>query len=146
VNDCDDIRATAPLWQAILHGAGRLEATLEARLAEAGLSISKLGVLRLLVVEGASIPLSRLADRLSCCKSNVTQLVDRLESEGLVARVPDPSDRRSILATITDAGRERYEAGSRLVAEAEEGLVAGLSAEERDRLRELFGRFAAGCD
>ena len=134
--------STESLWQTILFGAGRLEAAIEARLAEVGLSISKLTVLGHLVGEGGAIPLSRLAGRLSCVKSNVTALVDRLEADGLVARVADPSDRRSILASITPEGRERHAAAVALLDRTEAELFEGVTFEDRDRLRALFRRIA----
>jgi DNA-binding MarR family transcriptional regulator len=134
--------STESLWQTILFGAGRLESAIEARLAEVGLSISKLSVLRHLVDHDGAIPLSRLAGRLSCVKSNVTQLVDRLEADGLVARVPDPSDRRSILASITTEGRARHAAAAVILDRTEAELFEGVAFEDRDHLRALFRRIA----
>jgi MarR family transcriptional regulator, transcriptional regulator for hemolysin len=141
VNDLTHTPPDVPLWREILNGAERIEAAVEARLAATGLSTSKLSVLRTLA-EGDAIPLSRLAERLACVKSNVTQLVDRLEADGLVARVPDPSDRRSILASITPTGRERYAAATALLERTEAELFEGISPEERDGLRALFRRIA----
>jgi DNA-binding MarR family transcriptional regulator len=54
---------------------------------------------------GEPVPLGQFAERLSCVKSNITQFVDRLEVDGLVARRPDPRDRRTKLAALTTAGR-----------------------------------------
>ena len=134
--------STESLWQTVLFGSWRLEAAIEARLAEIGLSISKLSVLGHLVAEDGAIPLSRLAGRLSCVKSNVTQLVDRLEADGLVARVPDPSDRRSILASITPEGRDRHAAAAVVLDRTEAELFEGVTFEDRERLRALFRRIA----
>src|SRR6516164_1441833 len=93
---------------AVLHAAGSLEARVEARLAEVGMSLPKLAALHQLTHAGDSLPLGQLAERLACVKSNVTQLVDRLEADGLVMRAADPSDRRSRLAVITEAGKSAY--------------------------------------
>src|SRR5262245_54606401 len=51
-------------------------------------------------------PMRRIAERLRCEPSNVTGIIDRLESRGLVERRPDPGDRRVKLAAATDTGRE----------------------------------------
>jgi len=75
----------------------------EERLADAGLSLPKLAALHQLSQAGDSLPLGQLAERLACVKSNVTQLVDRLEADGLVVRAADPNDRRSRLAVLTDS-------------------------------------------
>src|SRR5881392_4257462 len=107
---------------AVLHASGVLEARMESRLADVGLSIAKLAALRQLRLAGDSLPLGQLAERLACVKSNVTQLVDRLEADGLVSRAPDPNDGRSRLAILTPAGREAYEQGIRIHRAAEQEL------------------------
>ena len=53
-----------------------------------------------------SLPLSVVEQRLQVHPTSVTNTVDRLEAQGLVRRVPHPTDRRTTLAEITDAGRE----------------------------------------
>ena len=50
------------------------------------------------------LPMRRLADTLSCDASNVTGLVDRLESRGLVRRQPSPRDRRVKALHLTPTG------------------------------------------
>ncbi|HSL69177.1 MAG TPA: MarR family transcriptional regulator, partial [Longimicrobiales bacterium] len=92
----------------IIHAGHHVEHRLETALASVGLSLAKLGALRHLIESGEPLALGQLAERIACVKSNVTQLVDRLENDGLVKRVPDPNDRRSVLALVTDEGRERY--------------------------------------
>src|SRR5437016_13107156 len=82
----------------LLHAAHVLEDKLENALATVGLSSAKYSVLHELVGAKTALPLSELAARLSCVRSNMTQLVDRLEAEGLVRRVQDPADRRSVRA------------------------------------------------
>src|SRR5438128_1419819 len=57
-----------------------------------------------LIEPGRPLPMSRLADTLSCDASNVTGLVDRLESQGLVQRQPSPHDRRVKVLHLTAAG------------------------------------------
>ena len=138
-------RTTAPTWLVLLHAAQRVETQLEAALADAGLSIAKLGVLRHLVDAGEPLQLGKLADRMACVKSNITQLVDRLEADGLVARNGDPTDRRSVLAEITSEGRERFATGAKIVAEVEADLFAGLDSDDRERLEASLARIAAPC-
>ncbi|MFE3638144.1 MarR family winged helix-turn-helix transcriptional regulator [Streptomyces cellostaticus] len=85
------------------------------------------------------LPMRKLAHKLKCEPSNVTGIVDRLESRGLVERRPDPADRRVKLAAATDEGR-------RMARDLREGLrfarepLAGLSDEERRSLRDLLRR------
>ncbi|MEU9985340.1 MarR family winged helix-turn-helix transcriptional regulator [Streptomyces sp. NPDC007971] len=85
------------------------------------------------------LPMRKLAQKLKCEPSNVTGIVDRLETRGLVERRPDPADRRVKLAVATDEGLE-------VARDLREGLrfarepLAGLSDEERGVLRDLLRR------
>jgi len=128
---------------AVLHASSVLEGRVEARLADVGLSIAKLAALRRLTEAGESLPLGQLAERLSCVKSNVTQLVDRLEADGLVSRTGDPNDRRSRLAVLTDAGRTAYSKGSEIQVQAEREMFGALTQDESDTLHVLLGKLQA---
>jgi DNA-binding MarR family transcriptional regulator len=123
---------------ALLQGAGCVTDFVEARLSVVGLSIPKLAALQRLVDAGDSLPLGQLAGRLACVKSNVTQLVDRLEADGFVARELDSTDKRSRLAVITDAGRKAWEEGARVQAEAEAELLQSLSPDDTVRLADII--------
>ena len=127
---------------ALLHTAAAAQDEVERRLADIGLSLAKLAALRVLSEAGESLPLTQLADRLSCVKSNITQLVDRLEADGLVSRQADPNDRRARLATLTAAGRKACKDGTRVQQSAEQKLLGKLSAAESRQLAELLGRIA----
>lgn len=122
----------------LLGALHRVETRLEAALEPLGLSLAKLGLLDNLVEAGAPVPLGTLADMCACVRSNITQLLDRLEAAGLVARVEDPSDRRLKRAVLTGAGRERHTEGVRALDQVERELFAPLSAESRARLLELL--------
>ena len=133
--------ATRPLGMFTLLGAASsVHDFVESKLSTVGLSIPKLAALQRLVDAGDSLPLGQLADRLACVKSNVTQLVDRLEADGLVTRAPDPNDKRSRLAVITDSGRKARHEGARVQREVEEHLFASLSVEESLRLAEIIAK------
>ncbi|MEV6111556.1 MarR family transcriptional regulator [Streptomyces sp. NPDC052109] len=94
-------------------------------------------LLSLLSVE--PLPMRKLAQRLKCEPSNVTGIVDRLESRGLVERRPDPDDRRVKVAAATGEGLT-------VARDLREGLhfarepLAGLSDAERRSLRDLLRR------
>jgi DNA-binding MarR family transcriptional regulator len=125
---------------AVLHASSVLESRLEAKLSDVGLSLAKLAALNRLTEAGESLPLGQLAERLSCVKSNVTQLVDRLEADGLVSRTGDPNDRRSRLAVLTDAGRKAYAKGSEIQVQTERELFGVLTEDESDTLHALLGK------
>ena len=118
----------------LLHATGTAVSYVESKLATVGLSMAKLAALECLAQAGESLPLGQLADRLACVKSNVTQLVDRLEADNLVTRAADPSDRRARLAVMTDVGREAFRRGQAIKDEAEREFFQVLSAEELAQL------------
>jgi DNA-binding MarR family transcriptional regulator len=138
-------RATGDLLM-LLRAAGSVEEFVDRKLSDVGLSLPKLAALDRLVKAGGPLPLGQLAERLACVKSNVTQLVDRLDADGLVTRESDPNDRRSRLAVITDAGRRAHETGARVFRDAERHLFNALTSDEVTRLAEMFEKLERGID
>jgi len=99
------------------------------------LSTPKFAALSVLMAENQPLSLSDLAAKLTCVRSNVTQLVDRLEADGLVKRTDDPSDRRAVRAEVTKLGRERYTAGLKVVNRVHEEVAKQLSAVDQSALK-----------
>lgn len=81
---------------------------------------------------------SQLSDRLHLSSGAMTNRLDRLETQGWVRRLPDPSDRRGILVELTDEGDEIFQSAIERQIEKEKGLLAPLSATDRDKLSELL--------
>ena len=135
---------TSALVASLAQAGHMIDHRLDSALEPYGLSLAKMGVLRNLVEANGSAPLGYLAERLACVKSNITQLVDRLEADGLVRRVPDPEDRRSVRAVITDKGREAYAAGRDAQARTEMDLLRSLSLDDRARLVALLAHLNDG--
>ena len=125
---------------ALLHTAYMAQAEIESKLSAIGLSLPKLLALKALFDAGESLPLGQLAERLSCVKSNITQLVDRLEADGFVVRKADPQDRRTTLAALTAAGRKARKEGARLQQDTERDLLTTLTRSETHQLAELLGK------
>lgn len=84
--------------------------------------------------------LSDLADRLRIANRSVTEVVDSLESKGLVQRSPSPTDRRAIVVSLTDEGERMMAelADSRTAAGA--SFLEPLDERERATLRALLAR------
>lgn len=98
-----------------------------------GMSFTTASTLARLEREGP-VRLTVLAAAEEVAQPSMTQLVQRLENQGLATRVSDPDDGRVTLVAITDAGREalaerRRERDARLVR-----LLAHLSEDERRAL------------
>lgn len=111
----------------LINGARAVEQRLEAALAQVGLSLAKFGALTHLVEAGEPLSLGECAKRMTCVRSNITQLMDRLEADGLVKRVQDPHDRRAVRAEVTKVGAQRQAAGAKEVAKVQAALARTLS-------------------
>ncbi|OUC94586.1 MarR family transcriptional regulator [Streptosporangium minutum] len=98
------------------------------------LSFTTLSVLDTLACGGGPMRLTDLAKTEQVSQPGITQLVTRLERDGLVERHPDPSDGRAVLVRITEAGRRigrsRHDDRTRHLAP----LVAQLTAEQRQAI------------
>jgi MarR family transcriptional regulator for hemolysin len=123
----------------MLLDAGRAQfARLEEALKSVGLSAAKYKVLSQIAKSNEPVPLRLLAEEQQCVASNVTTLVDRLEADGLVRRVDDPADRRSKRAELTELGKQKAEAGARVVAEVEAAFAESLGPTERLALAKVL--------
>lgn len=136
----NDIQATespassSSVMFSLLQAAHALEARMEEALAGVGLSSAKYTVLAKLARAGEPLTLSELAAKVCCVRSNMTQLVDRLEAEGLVRRVDDPEDRRIVRAALTRLGEEKEAAGAEHMARIQSEVAAALTKGDRAAL------------
>ena len=119
-------------------------ARLEDVLRPFNLTFARYELLQLLAFSRAgSMSLSRIGSLLQVHPASITNAVDRCEAQGLVRRLPHPTDRRATLAELTAPGRE-------LVTKATDSLNReifadlGLSAGDITTLVEILGRFRAG--
>jgi DNA-binding MarR family transcriptional regulator len=122
----------------LLHAAQLLQERIERALEDVGLSSAKHGVLRILHEAGDPLPLGELAGRAHCVRSNMTQLIDRLETEGLVRRSSDSADRRVVRAELTDVGRERAQAGNRKIEALQSEYAAAVPEADRAAIERML--------
>jgi MarR family transcriptional regulator, organic hydroperoxide resistance regulator len=95
-----------------------------------------------LIEPGQPMPMRRLAEALSCDASNVTGLVDRLESRGVVQRVASADDRRVKALDLTPTGaRLRAELLSRMTKQPHP--LARLTPRERRALVKILEKLIA---
>ena len=91
------------------------------------------------------LPMRVMGERLQLHPTSVTNIVDRLQADDLVRRIPHPTDRRATLVEITEAGSALMERATAAVTAVEFGMT-GLDGDEKKQLTELLGkvRHAAG--
>ncbi|WP_233243836.1 MarR family winged helix-turn-helix transcriptional regulator [Paraconexibacter algicola] len=91
----------------------------------------------LLFTRSGELPVGKIGERLQVHRSSVTNAVDKLAGDGLVERVPHPTDGRTTLIRITDAGRDVATRATE-VLNAEDFAVGALSVEEREALTRVL--------
>jgi DNA-binding MarR family transcriptional regulator len=85
-----------------------------------------------------------LSARLGVHRNVMVSLIDTLEEQKLVKRMPHPKDRRAFAVTLTDRARDLLPALEEQSRAMEAEVTASLSAEERSSLLGLLQRVAAG--
>ena len=123
-------------WELLLKFFFSQRADLPALAAEFDLSPAQCHVLRL-IDPGRPIPMGRLAETLACDASNVTGLVDRLESRGLIRRPPSVADRRVKVLDLTPVGARLRAVVLDRMTKPPESLNRLSSAEQRALVRIL---------
>src|SRR3954469_16742174 len=123
-----------------------LLARLNELLGPLGLTFPRYEALMLLsFTRTGALPLGKVGERLQVHRTSVTNIIDKLEADGLVRRVPHAEDRRTTLAEITGEGRRVALAATEAMHAAEFGLGA-LSEDDQEQLTGLLRglRIAAG--
>ena len=87
-----------------------LLARVESALRPFDLSFSRFELLRLLAFSRTgALPITKASDRLQVHVTSVTHAIRRLEADGMVTRIPHPTDGRTTLVQITESGRSTVE-------------------------------------
>jgi DNA-binding MarR family transcriptional regulator len=117
-----------------------------ARLEERGIGYAWMRALGALHCGEGPIIMSDLGEELGITPRNVTKLVDELEAEGLVRRLPHPSDRRATLIELTEKGREKIAEGYPEYVAVTSELFSVLSEEDRWELIRLMDLLYDGLE
>lgn len=115
----------------------RLKDDLEARLRPAGVGLEQLRVLEALQMDDGQ-SMGELAAKALVEPTTLTNIVDRMVSDGLVHRTLDPSDRRRVLIVMEPAGRMLFRRLARINSLQEQRLSRKVPAEQLDQLRALL--------
>ncbi|WP_442782813.1 MarR family winged helix-turn-helix transcriptional regulator [Collimonas fungivorans] len=110
-----------------------------------GFAMGQLPVLVALKKSGA-LSQAELARLAQVEQPSMAQLLNRMERDGLVQRVPNPDDKRSQLVSLTAGASERMPKGKAVMDAASRQALAGFTEEERDQLMALLLRVNANLD
>jgi DNA-binding MarR family transcriptional regulator len=81
-----------------------------------------------------------LADDLGLSSGAMTNRLDRLETAGLVRRLPDPDDRRGLKVELTDTGWQAWQDSVGAQAQKEAMVASALDPDEKEQLNSLLRR------
>ncbi|HEU5484844.1 MAG TPA: MarR family transcriptional regulator [Microlunatus sp.] len=127
------VRYEVSLWAAVDQELGRLELV----------GLGHLHALRVLDRYDGSARVQDLSDDIGITVGAVSKLVDRLERDGLVARSPNPANRRSSLIALTATGRDALAAALQV---ARSVVEAAVGVEDAQPLVAALGRLQARLD
>lgn len=134
----------------ILRLARIVESARDGVLGEFGLSVADFDVMATLRrrADSTGLKAKQLQASVMITSGGMTKRLDRLESAGLIARHPDPDDRRGVLITLTTEGRGVIDDALPALLNAEARMIEEAigSARDRQRLAGLLRHFLVGMD
>ncbi|MFE7065622.1 MarR family transcriptional regulator [Microbacterium sp. HSID17254] len=140
----DDELAT---WLPIIRFVQLLPQVLDRALKdEVGLNHARYAILVTLAGQGdEAVTMTELARIAGLSRSRLSHALDSLEERGWVERTSCSTDKRTLSATLTPAGREMLRAAAPVhVAQIRELILDPLSAEDRQRLQDILGALLPG--
>lgn len=131
LNDC--------IFFALTSSARRAGKYWKQHVAEFGVTGVQALVLNALSEEGESSSV-HLGTRVQLDSATMTGVLDRLESAGLIARVPDADDRRAVRLVLTPPGRDITQQLQQRLVEANAGYTHNLNDAEVKTLKRLLSK------
>lgn len=127
----DAARTRLRLWLRLLKSSRQIESVLRERLRrEFDTTLPRFDVMAALSQHKDGLTMSALSKVLRVSNGNVTGIVERLVSDGLVLRTPEPGDRRAFRVTLSAAGRDAFAVQAAAHAGWVEELLGGLDNHE----------------
>ncbi|HET8727527.1 MAG TPA: MarR family transcriptional regulator [Alphaproteobacteria bacterium] len=129
------------LWLRLLTCTAMMENEVRARLRrEFEVTLPRFDLMAALDKAPDGLTMGELSRRLMVSNGNVTGVTERLVTEGLVTRLPSPTDRRTQYVKLTDAGRRTFRAMAKAHERWIAGMFDGLARDEMAELMALLGK------
>jgi len=139
-HDADADVGAAELTERLLRVAHLIRRSSMATMAHLDLTPAQSRALRTVSRSDTPIRMGELAALLGVVPRSATGLIDALEEAGLVERTVDPANRRAVLVTLTQRGRDRQQQLADARLRAGDGIFSALDGEERRVLADLLGK------
>ena len=130
--------SAAELTERLLRIAHLIRRASLASMAELDLTPAQSRTLRVISKADSPIRMGELAATLGVVPRSATGLVDALEHAGLVERTVDPANRRAVLVTLTQRGRDMQDRMADARRRAGDGIFGALDTPERRTLADLL--------
>ena len=130
--------SAAELTERLLRIAHLIRRASLASMAELDLTPAQSRTLRVISKADSPIRMGELAATLGVVPRSATGLVDALEHAGLVERTVDPDNRRAVLVTLTQRGRDMQDRMADARRRAGDGIFGALDTPERRKLADLL--------
>lgn len=138
------------MWLRMLGVTRSTETALRGYLRENhGTTLPRFEVLAALRRREEPTPMGELSRMLLVSNGNATDVVTRLEKDGLVLRTPCTADRRTVRVRLTEAGRRRFDSMAAGYEAEVSRLFETLDDSDLDAMRTILRRITprrdAGC-
>jgi DNA-binding MarR family transcriptional regulator len=142
----DDHKTELRLWLRLLTCTTLIENEVRRRLRDHfDITLPRFDLLAQLDRTPNGMTLGELSQRMMVSNGNITGLVDRLVAQGLIRRVPSPTDRRVQIVSLTAEGRKFFRAMARENAEWVGQIFADLTPSDIDALMPLLAKTKASA-
>jgi len=120
--------------------ARRLERRVDAALARHGITLGQFDILATLrrATDAPGLTPTQLLQCVMLTSGGMTNRLDKLEAAGLIARKPDPSDRRGVIVALTGKGRRMIDSATATRFAEAQGSLPNLSARDRGKMESLL--------
>ena len=126
-------------FEFVVYGLSRLMSRIHnERYCEIDVNGTRVSALILLQRSKQGLIQSEIAEILSMGKAAAGTMIDQLEKDGLVIRIPSPSDRRVRIVQITDEGRKVVEEAELATSDIRDAMRRGISKSERRAVIEVL--------
>ncbi len=135
----DKKQTALELWEKLSKAYDKVRKVQSKQMFEQKLTTPQFGVLEILHKMGP-VPLKKISEEMMVTGANITCVVDNLEKEGFVKRIPSKEDRRVIHADLTPQGKAKIESIMPAYSESMAAVIGSLNDHEQKELSKLLGK------
>ncbi|QQN66711.1 MarR family transcriptional regulator [Bradyrhizobium diazoefficiens] len=129
-----------PINEYLAHLIAQANRQLSRQLTEEGVPLDQWRILKILI-DTNGLSMGEAADLVAMNSWTLTKIIDRMVSEALVYRIPDPDDRRKVRLAVSEKGRSLFARQNALVSEHQTNLENSYGDKQTQQLKSLLESF-----